>query len=122
MQRRRQPARGAARNARRTHGRVPIDPEHYAWYRDPRRYGTVPHAPSLTLPRDRGREGWGCFERTLAYTSPASPKCATPSPSHAPRGMRGIEAVLTCSPPSRCYNPVGCLGSATIPVSATTLL
>ena len=33
-----------------------IDQEHYAWYRDLRRYGTVPHA------------GFGLgFERTLAY-------------------------------------------------------
>ena len=36
-----------------------IDREHYAWYRDLRRYGTVPPPPSLTLPRLRGREGWG---------------------------------------------------------------
>ena len=35
-----------------------IDKEHYAWYRDLRRYGTVPHA------------GFGLgFERTLAYVS-----------------------------------------------------
>jgi asparaginyl-tRNA synthetase len=35
-----------------------IDREHYAWYRDLRRYGTVPHA------------GFGLgFERTLAYTT-----------------------------------------------------
>ena len=35
-----------------------IDPEHYTWYRDLRRYGTVPHA------------GFGLgFERTLAYTT-----------------------------------------------------
>ena len=35
-----------------------IDPEHYAWYRDLRRYGTVPHA------------GFGLgFERTLAYVT-----------------------------------------------------
>jgi asparaginyl-tRNA synthetase len=33
-----------------------IDREHHAWYRDLRRYGTVPHA------------GFGLgFERTLAY-------------------------------------------------------
>src|ERR1700749_3882288 len=33
-----------------------IDKEHYAWYRDLRRYGTVPHA------------GFGLgFERTLAF-------------------------------------------------------
>ncbi|MFZ3236216.1 MAG: asparagine--tRNA ligase [Stellaceae bacterium] len=35
-----------------------VDREHYAWYRDLRRYGTVPHA------------GFGLgFERTLAYTT-----------------------------------------------------
>jgi len=35
-----------------------IDAEHYAWYRDLRRYGTVPHA------------GFGLgFERTLAYVT-----------------------------------------------------
>jgi asparaginyl-tRNA synthetase len=35
-----------------------IDREHYAWYRDLRRYGTVPHAAF----------GLG-FERTLAYVT-----------------------------------------------------
>jgi asparaginyl-tRNA synthetase len=35
-----------------------IDKDHYAWYRDLRRYGTVPHA------------GFGLgFERTLAYVT-----------------------------------------------------
>jgi asparaginyl-tRNA synthetase len=35
-----------------------IDKEHYAWYRDLRRYGTVPHA------------GFGLgFERTIAYVT-----------------------------------------------------
>ena len=35
-----------------------IDREHYAWYRDLRRYGTVPHA------------GFGLgFERTIAYST-----------------------------------------------------
>ena len=35
-----------------------IDTEHYGWYRDLRRYGTVPHA------------GFGLgFERTLAYVT-----------------------------------------------------
>ncbi len=42
-----------------------LDPAHYSWYRDLRRYGTVPHA------------GFGLgFERTVA-TSPAWPTCAT---------------------------------------------
>ena len=36
-----------------------IDQEHYGWYRDPRRYGTVPHA------------GIG-FERTIAYVTGAT--------------------------------------------------
>ena len=35
-----------------------IDPDHYQWYRDLRRYGTVPHA------------GFGLgFERLIAYLS-----------------------------------------------------
>jgi asparaginyl-tRNA synthetase len=35
-----------------------IDKEHYGWYRDLRRYGTVPHA------------GFGLgFERTIAYVT-----------------------------------------------------
>jgi len=37
---------------------IGIDKEHYAWYRDLRRYGTVPHA------------GFGLgLERTLAYVT-----------------------------------------------------
>jgi hypothetical protein len=57
-----------------------IDKEHYAWYRDLRRYGTVPYA------------GFGLgFEHTLA-TSLASRMCATPFPSRAPRETQGIEA------------------------------
>jgi len=35
-----------------------LDPDHYGWYRDLRRYGTVPHA------------GFGLgFERTVAYVT-----------------------------------------------------
>jgi asparaginyl-tRNA synthetase len=47
-----------------------IDAEHYAWYRDLRRYGTVPHA------------GFGLgFERTLAYvTGLANVRDAIPFP------------------------------------------
>jgi asparaginyl-tRNA synthetase len=47
-----------------------IDKEHYAWYRDLRRYGTVPHA------------GFGLgFERTLAYvTGLANVRDAIPVP------------------------------------------
>jgi asparaginyl-tRNA synthetase len=47
-----------------------IDKEHYAWYRDLRRYGTVPHA------------GFGLgFERTLAYvTGLANIRDAIPFP------------------------------------------
>ncbi len=53
-----------------------IDREHYAWYRDLRRYGTVPHA------------GFGLgFERTLAYvTGLANVRDAIPfprTPGHA---------------------------------------
>ena len=53
---RRQPARGAPGRARRTHGQFGLDPAHYGWYRDFRRYGTVPHA------------GFGLgFERLVVY-------------------------------------------------------
>jgi asparaginyl-tRNA synthetase len=47
-----------------------IDTEHYAWYRDLRRYGTVPHA------------GFGLgFERTMAYvTGLANVRDAIPYP------------------------------------------
>ena len=39
-------------------GQLKIDKQHYAWYRDLRRYGTVPHA------------GFGLgFERTMAYVT-----------------------------------------------------
>ncbi len=53
-----------------------IDVEHYAWYRDLRRYGTVPHA------------GFGLgFERTMAYvTGLANVRDAIPfprTPGHA---------------------------------------
>ncbi len=49
-----------------------IDREHYAWYRDLRRYGTVPHA-GFGL-------GFG-FERTLAYvTGLANVRDAIPFP------------------------------------------
>jgi asparaginyl-tRNA synthetase len=53
-----------------------IDKEHYSWYRDLRRYGTVPHA------------GFGLgFERTLAYvTGLANVRDAIPfprTPGHA---------------------------------------
>ena len=67
---RRQPARGAARNIGPHHGRRGIDKDEYAWYRDLRRYGTVPHA------------GFGLgFERTLAYvTGLANVRDAIPFP------------------------------------------
>ena len=47
-----------------------IDKEHYGWYRDLRRYGTVPHA------------GFGLgFERTIAYvTGLANVRDAIPFP------------------------------------------
>jgi hypothetical protein len=56
-----------------------IDREHYAWYRDLRRYGTVPHA------------GFGLgFERTLAYvTGLANVRDAIPFRERP--GMRGID-------------------------------
>ena len=56
---RRQPARGAARAcSTRASPRWASTKEHYWWYRDLRRYGTVPHA------------GFGLgFERTIAYVT-----------------------------------------------------
>ena len=60
-----------------------IDREHYAWYRDPRRYGTLPHA------------GLG-FERTLACVT-ASPARATQSPSREPLETRSIGAYYSLS-------------------------
>jgi hypothetical protein len=68
-----------------------IDREHYAWYRDLRRYGTVPHAPSLPLPRLRGREGWGASSAP-SPTSPALRTSATQSPSRERPATRGIDA------------------------------
>ena len=67
---RRQPARGAARSLGPQYGRARHDREHYAWSRDLRRYGTVPHA------------GFGLgFERTLAYvTGLANVRYAIPFP------------------------------------------
>ena len=78
-----------------------IDREHYAWYRDLRRYGTVPHA------------GFGLgFERTLA----ASPTSATQSPSPARRETPGLRvqatgairgAAVRAYPRRGCYIPSG---------------
>src|SRR5262249_21694563 len=65
-----------------------IDKEHYAWYRDLRRYGTVPHA------------GFGLgFERTLAYvTGLANVRDAIPFPP-TPRNPQysGVECRLSKS-------------------------
>jgi hypothetical protein len=36
-----------------------IDKEHYAWYRDLRRYGTVTPPPPLPSPACGGVRGWG---------------------------------------------------------------
>ena len=59
-----------------------IDREHYAWYRDLRRYGTVPHA------------GFGLgFERTLAYvTGLANVRDAIPFPRTPGNAERTIVA------------------------------
>jgi len=42
-----------------------LDKSHYGWYRDLRRYGSVPHA------------GFGLGSSARCPTSPASPMCAT---------------------------------------------
>jgi asparaginyl-tRNA synthetase len=62
-----------------------IDRGHYAWYRDLRRYGTVPHA------------GFGLgFERTLTYvTGLANVRDGMPSPTRERRETRGIEGGWT---------------------------
>jgi asparaginyl-tRNA synthetase len=61
-----------------------IDREHYAWYRDLRRYGTVPHA------------GFGLgFERTLAYvTGLAYMRDAIPFPRTQQRAVLTHTAAL----------------------------
>src|SRR6202040_633756 len=47
-----------------------IDQEHYAWYRDLCRYGTVPPPPPYPSPACGGGRGGGLgFERTLAYVA-----------------------------------------------------
>jgi hypothetical protein len=64
-----------------------LDPAHYQWYRDFRRYGTVPHA------------GFGLgFERLVVYV-PACPTSAMPSPSRAHRDTRSTEARCLLSSP-----------------------
>ena len=76
-------AAASARNASRSSTAVcpsGIDREHYAWYRDLRRYGTVP-TPALG------------FERTLAYvTGLANVRDAIPS--RAPPGNARCRPVL----------------------------
>jgi hypothetical protein len=57
-----------------------IDKDEYAWYRDLRRYGTVPTPASASV------------SNAPSPTSPASPTSATPSRSRARRGTQGIEA------------------------------
>jgi asparaginyl-tRNA synthetase len=63
-------ARGAVEVLDRSMAERGIDREHHAWYRDLRRYGTVPHA------------GFGLgFERTLVYvTGLANARDAIPFP------------------------------------------
>ena len=67
-----------------------IDKEHYGWYRDLRRYGTVPHASF----------GLG-FERTLAYvTSLSNVRDAIPfHRTQATRGINGSAMSLGQRPP-----------------------
>ena len=58
-----------------------IDQEHYGWYRDLRRYGTVPHA------------GFGLgFERTHRLRHRPRQRARRDSVSRARPGTRGIEA------------------------------
>jgi hypothetical protein len=59
-----------------------IDREHYAWYRDLRRYGTLPHA------------GFGLARLSPGApspTSPASPTSATQSRSRARPATQGTD-------------------------------
>ena len=81
-----------------------IDREHYAWYRDLRRYGTVPHACFGLAPVSPGAP-WP--------TSPALPTSATPFPSQERRATRGIESISSSEYPkirkrspgnSSCYS------------------
>ncbi len=99
---RRQPARGAARGIGPNMAERGIDREHYAWYRDLRRYGTVPHA------------GFDLFDAP-SPTSPASPTCATPSPSQGRRGMRGID-------PRSILGARVCIGCRAMPDPSRKLL
>ena len=72
-----------------------IDKEHYAWYRDLRRYGTVPHA------------GFGLgFERTLAYvTGLAHVRDAIPFPRTP--GNHGIDEYYAPDPHFQPTNLIG---------------
>jgi hypothetical protein len=60
-----------------------IDRDEYAWYRDLRRYGTVPHAGFGLAP---------AFAGAPSPTSPASPMYATQSRSRGRPEARGIDA------------------------------
>jgi aspartyl-tRNA synthetase len=83
-----------------------IDREHYAWYRDLRRYCTVPHAGFCLG-----------FERTLAcVTGLADVRDAIPFPQR--RGMPGIEAYAS----QRTANAPNQLGEAANPVAEPLLL
>ena len=66
----------------RSMGERGIDKEHYA--------------PSLTLPRLRGREGWGASSAPSPM-SPVSRTCATRSRSRAPPATPGTESHLSSS-------------------------
>jgi tRNA synthetases class II (D, K and N) len=69
-----------------------IDREHYARYRDLRRYGTCrsPLPPPLA-----GEGGVGASASSApSPASPASPTCATPSPARARRGTQSADFVL----------------------------
>ena len=73
-----------------------IDREHYAWYRDLRRYGTAPRRTPASA----------SASSAPSPTSPASPTSATPSPSREPPATRGIDAAS--APASRLGEPRLC--------------
>jgi asparaginyl-tRNA synthetase len=68
---------------------VGLDPAAYWWYRDLRRYGTVPHA-GFGLGVDRAVASHGMANIRDAIPFPRTPGSATPSDSHRPRRAGAI--------------------------------